>query len=145
MSANLATHSLKDWVIVFAGNIISGFDEESAISIEFPNDKYEVVEGADGRMTRSTNPNFLRANITITLQDSSLSNGTLQAISFLDGAIPLVDTFPVSMNNPLTGQGYGGGFAFINKQPDAEIGRNSTTREWMIVVPKLIPKETGIA
>ena len=141
----LKTHSLTNWIITVGTGIITGFDEESAISIEFPNEKWEIVQGGDGNdTTRSYNPNWDMANITITLQDSSLSNGVLNAIAILDNAV-LTGTVQFTAKNTLTGQGYTGADAFITKQPDAEIGRNSTTREWNITVPHLIAVESGIA
>lgn len=141
----LKTHSLTNWVITFGAAVISGFDEESAISIEFPNDKFEMVQGGDGNdSTRSYNPNWDMANITITLQDSSTSNQSLSISALLDNAV-LTGTAQFTAKNVITGQGYTGADAFITKQPDAEIGRNSTTREWNITVPHLIAAETGIA
>ena len=143
MSASLATHSLLNWVVQFGFEIISGFDESAAVTIEYPNDKYNIIEGADGRITRSLNPNWLRATVTITLQDSSKSNPAIQLTTLLNGTTNL-DALKINIANPLTGQGYIGAEAFVSKQTDAEIGMDSTTREWKIEVVKLIPSEPGI-
>ena len=141
----LKTHSLKDWVITLGPNILSGFSEDDALSVEFPNDMFDAVEGADGNdHTRAYNPNWKRANVTITLQDSSASNAALQAAILLDG-LTQVAVLPFAAKNTKTGQGYIGKDAYFQKQPDATVSRTSQTREWQLIVPELLPNEAGIA
>jgi len=140
---NFSTYSLKDSIIVLGAEAVSGFDEDDAITIEFPNEFYEAHRGCDGEWTRSEQPHPFEADVTISLGQKSKSNGAMMVQILLDKATNLA-TLPFSVINK-DGTGGGAVLAYHQKMPDGiAYGRNAAPRQYKIKCPQFIPLKGGI-
>lgn len=135
-------YSLKDYAIIVGGQIVSGFDEDDAITVAFPNPMYEEHRGADGEWTRSVHPHAFEADITISLGQKSLSNKAFLAQIVLDRATNLgVVPFAVVGAD---GTGGAAAIAYHNQLPEAAYGRNAAARQYTIKCPEFIPATNGL-
>lgn len=142
MPERFNSYSLKDSSIIVGTQIVSGFDEDDAISISFPNPMYEEHRGADGEWTRSVHPHAFEADITISLGQKSQSNKAFLAQIVLDRATNL-GTVPFAVAN-LDGTGGAAAIAYHNQLPEVSYGRNATARQYTIKCPEFIPATEGL-
>tara|TARA_R100001480_G_scaffold7635_3_gene15596 strand:- start:608 stop:1033 length:426 start_codon:yes stop_codon:yes gene_type:complete len=126
----LATYDPKKIVITLGGTPIVGLADGTFVSFERINDAYSITTGADGLTTR-TKTNDKSGTLTLTLQQSSLSNNFLSTIYNLDEtanagvvALGIKDILGLSIVTA--------GFAWIKKLPVVEYGNELSNREWMI-------------
>ena len=133
----MKVYSAKACSISFANIQITGWADGDFIVIDNESDDYGDVQGTDGETTRYE-LNDDRANVTITLMQSSSVNDKLSALRKLDklsanglgiGAFYFKDTNGTSA--------YSGEAAWIVKPPPATFGREAKPREWKIRVAKL--------
>lgn len=136
------SYSLKDYSIIVGSEIISGFDEDDAITISFPNPLYEEHKGADGEWTRSLHPHAFEADVTISLGQKSQSNKAFLAQIVLDRATN-VATVPFAVAGP-DGTGGAAAIAYHNQLPEVAYGRNATARQYQIKCPEFIPNTNGL-
>lgn len=128
--AALKTYNFNQVSVVFGGAVIGGFGQNGGISIEFNEDVWEPVVGADGEESRARK-NDNGAECTITLMQTSSSNDVLQGFLELDiatgrGALPLAIT-------DMSGRSvYFTSAAYIKSRPSATFNSNVEEREWVI-------------
>lgn len=131
-------YSAKACSLSFANIQITGWADGDFISIDNESDAYGDAIGTDGEVTRwDTNDN--RANVTITLMQTSSANDRLSAMLRLDqlapngagiGAFYFKDTQGTSF--------YSGENAWIVKRPEATFGREGNkARVWKLRVALL--------
>ena len=110
---------------------ISGYSEDSAITVEHDEDDWTLQMGVDGEGTRSKTSNR-SATVTISLMQSSATNDLLSAERELDintpggtGGKPFIikDNSGTTLFSMET--------AWIQKPPTAELNREATAREWV--------------
>ncbi len=110
---------------------ITGFAEDSAITVEHDEDDWALAVGVDGEGTRSKSSNK-SATVTAALMQSSATNALLTAARNLDistpggtGGKPLIikDNSGTSLFQCET--------AWIQKPPTAEFNRDPTGRKWV--------------
>lgn len=142
VAARFNNYSLKDYSIIVGGVIVSGFDEDDAISISFPNPIYEEHRGADGEWTRSSHPHAFEADITISLGQKSLSNTAFNAQIVLDRATNLA-TVPFAVVG-LDGTGGSAPIAYHVQLPEVAYGRNAGARQYSIKCPAFFPAAAGL-
>lgn len=137
------THDIKDFAISFGGQLLSGFGEDAAVSIEYQNQRYETTFGVDGEATRMRSNADLYAIVTITLRNSSNSNNKMNLLAELDRAQNFNTTF-LTIYHAKGGEKYVCEQAYVQKQPDAEISGGPSDREWIIECPRLVPSGYGL-
>lgn len=130
------THNIKDFAISFGGALLSGFSQDAAVTIEYQNERHTTEFGIDGEATRMRNNADLYAVVTVSLMNSSSSNGSMQLVAELD-RLAGGGVVPMTIVHAKGGEKYVADEAYIQKQPDAEIGQGPTAREWMIECPEL--------
>ncbi len=141
--ATVKTHDLKDFALVFGPKVLSGFGDGAAINIEYQNQRYETVFGADGEPTRIRHNAADYAQVTITLMSTSESNNDMAAIAILDrlaNGAPV----PFAVRHLRGGETYTAEQAYIQGNPSAEISDGVTAREWIIECPVLLPSGYGV-
>lgn len=124
------TYSPKDISVIVAGTIITGFAEDSFLSVERASDAFTKVVGADGEVARTASADR-SGMITLTLIQTSASNDILSALQLAD-EISLAGKFPVMVKDNLGTSLYISGTAWIQKVSDAEYGAEIGDREWVI-------------
>ena len=127
---SVKTYSPKDVSVIVAGTVITGYAEDTFLSIERASDAFEKVVGADGEVARSASADR-SGMITITLLQTSSSNDILSALQTAD-EISLAGKFPVMVKDTFGTSLYLAGTAWIQKVSDAEYGNTIGEREWVI-------------
>ena len=122
--------------IIFAGIPIEGFADGTFLTVARNNQGFNMTVGSDGEGARAKS-NDGGGTATVTLLQSSISNDALSAIANLDelsgdGVGPLMikdgsgRTLVVAES------------AWVQKQPDAEFGREISNRVWVFESDNLI-------
>jgi hypothetical protein len=121
--------------IIYAGAIISGYDDGTFVTIERNNDMWALKMGADGIGTRAKSSDK-SGRVTVTLMQSSPSNDTLSGLAIADelsgaGAAPLLvrDGSGRTLATALT--------AWVVKLPAAEFGKEVGNRAWVFETDSL--------
>jgi hypothetical protein len=125
----------KAVTIVYAGQIMTGYDDGTFVTIERNNDMWALKMGADGIGTRAKS-NDKSGKITLTLMSSSPSNDVLSGLAIADentgaGAAPV-----------LVRDGSGrtvatAAAAWVTKIPSTEFAKEVTNRVWVIETDNL--------
>lgn len=113
---------------------MSGFSEDAMIKFTESDDRFVIVKGVDGQVTRSKTVAKV-GKLTISLMSSSKSNDILSALHTLDiltpggaGVVPLaiVDRNGTSL--------LAAPECWIDKFPDTNMGKQAEAREWTLTV-----------
>ena len=123
----ISTINPKKYRCTFGPVILSGFGDD-VISIEYPDDAFEVVRGADGQVTM-VNKCVDDVAVTVTLKQSSSTNDQLSVIHKADkdsgaGVFPL--TFADGSGTTLLFADA----ARIVKAPTVDFGNSAKDRTW---------------
>lgn len=121
--------------VVYATKLITGFADDSAVSIEFMTDTWGDGSGVDGLVTRNL-LNDNRGTITLTLNQSSPSNDDLTAMALAD-KLTGTGAAPILVRDASGRTICSGDTAWITKIPSSEFGKNITNRQWTIRVANL--------
>lgn len=121
--------------IVFAGTIITGYDDGTFVSIERNNDMWAIKVGADGIGTRAKSSDK-SGRVTITLMASSPANDKLSAMAVADelsgaGVAPLLvrDGSGRTVASALS--------AWVVKMPQVEFSKEPSNRAWTLETDSL--------
>jgi len=121
--------------VVYAGLILTGYDDGTFVSIERNNDMWTLKTGADGYGTRAKSSDK-SGRVTLTLLQSSPSNDALSAIA-------LADELSGAGVNPLLVRDGGGRTvasalsAWIVKIPQVEFAKEVGNRAWVFEADSL--------
>ena len=113
-------------------HIVSGFADDSMISIEYAGDGTSVVVGADGEIVRSVTPNSLYT-LKLALQQTSPTNVYLQSMYEKDREYG-TGTFPVNAVDGWGRESFSGPTAWVTKPASLVRGKTQNNREWEIAV-----------
>jgi len=117
-------------VIIVGGAIMGGFADGTFVAVEYENDFFTKVTGADKQTTRVKQNDF-SGNITLTLAQSSPSNDVLSAFVVLDkttnkGIVPVL--IKDLSGTTLVSSAY----AWVRKPPALEFSKEVSNREWIL-------------
>lgn len=129
------TYDFKRVVLTVAGHIVSGYADGTGITIAYTEDRWTPQTGSDGDFTRSRNNNN-EGSITITLQQSSLSNDFLAGLELLDSQTNagLVPVLLKDLNGSTVAMA---DKAYVQSVPEAEFGREAGERQWVLYTGNL--------
>lgn len=124
--------------VVFGPVVIdNGLGENEFVSIEPAPDKFTMVVGADGSVTRSKSNNHT-AVVKITLMQSSDINFRLSTIHNLDLVAPNgAGVLPLLVRDRQGTTLHSGAEAWIVQAPTNTFDKVATPREWVLHVAKL--------
>lgn len=122
--------------IVYGPKLITGFADDTAITVERMSDTWNDQVGTDGFVTRSPS-NDKRGTITINLTQSSPSNDDLQAMATADEMTGNAAA-PVLVRDASGRTICSGDTAWVTKPPASEFGRSITNRQWVLRVANLV-------
>lgn len=115
--------------IIYAGSIMTGYDDGTFVTIERNNDMWALKTGADGIGTRAKSSDK-SGRVTVTLMASSPSNDVLSGLAIADelsgaGAAPLLvrDGSGRTLAAALT--------AWVVKLPTVEFSKEVGNRAWI--------------
>lgn len=131
--------------VIIAGFPVSGFQEDAIVSFEFNDDFYEIVEGADGDVSRSRKVARV-GKLTIHLMNTSRSNAdltALMALGFTSGN-GTADVFPVLIRDRNGASLIATDTAWISKAPPVEHTTKANNRDWELTLVKPAMVEAGV-
>lgn len=126
------TYNPKKVTCAFGRHIVTGFADDSMITVEFAGDGTSYVSGSDGEVVRSIDPTEIYT-LKLSLQQTSKTNAYLQNMYDKDrntGA----GTFSVNVSDILGKEKFVGGIAWVTKPASWVRGKTNNNREWEIVV-----------
>ena len=121
--AKVSTYNPRKVTCALGRHIVSGFADDSFISIESAGDGTSYVVGADGEVARSIDPSTvytLKLSLLQKMYDRDKSDG---------GGI-----FSVSINDIVGEERFVGASAWVTKPATWSRGKAQGNREWEIVV-----------
>lgn len=131
----LTTYDPKQVTVIIAGQIISGFAEDTFVEVVRNEDMFTLQVGADGDATRSRSNNK-SGRLTVTLRQGSPSNEVLSALAAADEvAGGGVTSFAVRDNSGTSV--HGALTAWIVKAADSTYARESGDRVWVLETDNL--------
>lgn len=124
-----ATYDPNMIQVIVGGAIIGGFADGTFVNVEYENDFFTKVVGADKLCTR-VKQNDYSGLITMTLQQSSPSNDILSGFVVLDrtansGIVPLL--IKDLLGTTVIASAYG----WVRKPPAVEYSKEVSNREWL--------------
>ena len=130
--AKITTYNPRKVTCAFGSHIVSGFADDSFISIEAAGDGTSYVVGADGEIARSIDPSRV-FTVKILLLQSSATNKYLQKMSDKDKSDG-TGIFSVNIKDILGEEKFTGAQAWVSKPATWTRGKAQTNREWEIIV-----------
>lgn len=126
----IRTYNPKQVIVTLGGHIVSGYAEDSFVSIEGNGDGITRKVGCNGEIVRSVSPDRT-FNVKISLLQTSETNSWLQNMQSLD-----IDTgegmFSIEVKDLRGGTLFFAADAWIVKPAARGYGRESSNREWDI-------------
>lgn len=126
---------------IIAGQILTGYAEGSFISVERNEDSANLSIGSQGAGTRTVSNNR-SGRVTITLQQTSPSNGVLDAqriATELSGA----GIFSMLGKDSDSGDTWAGATTWVVKPATMEFSNEASNREWILETDELILSVLG--
>ena len=127
--ARVGTYDPKGIVITIGSNLITGYAEDTFVSVEPSGDGTAAVAGADGEVARSLSHNPLH-RLTLTLQQTSMSNDVLSDLLALDRASGGGGVVPVQIRDLRGNTVFAASQAWVVQAPAMEFGSEVSEREW---------------
>lgn len=130
--SKVTTYNPKKVTCSLGRHIVSGFADDSFITIEPAGDGTSYVVGADGEIARSIDPSKVYT-VKLSLLQASATNAYLQKMyekDKKDGS----GTFSVNANDILGKEKFVGSVAWVTKPASWGRGKQQGNREWEIVV-----------
>ena len=128
----LATYNPKKVTCALGRHIVTGYADDSFITIDDAGDGTSYVVGCDGEVARSIDPNQVRT-VKLVLLQTSPTNEYLENMRKKDrtdgGGI-----FSISINDISGGEKFSGSLAWVTKAATWTRGKSTNNREWEIVV-----------
>lgn len=130
----MKTYNPRKVTCAFGKHIVTGFADDSMITIDYAGDGTSYVEGSDGEIVRSIDPTELYT-IKITLEQPSPTNAYLQKMYEKDQNDG-TGTFSVNINDILGKEKFTGEIGWVTKPASFVRGKVQNNREWEIVTTK---------
>lgn len=130
--AQVRTYDPKKIAIIIGPHIVSGYGEDTFVSVEPEGDGTTAVSGADGEVARSLSHNPLHT-ITLTVQQTSRTNDYLSALLALDKASGGAGIVPLAIKDLRGTSLFAASQAWVINTPTMEYGAEVSEREWEIM------------
>lgn len=130
MATRVTTYNSKKVTCALGSHIVTGFADDSFITVEEAGDGVSVVSGADGELARSIDPSEL-FNIKITVQQQSRTNAFLNKMYYADKNNE-AGTFSVNIKDLLGKDQFVADVAWVTKLANVTKGKSQNNMEWAI-------------
>ena len=125
-----ATYDPKEVKVVLGDNPITGYADGTFVEIEFDEQQWNKVTGADGLTSRSKTNNYA-GTVTITLLATSPGNDVLNALWQKDrrnnnGVVPLL------IKDASGRTRWSSQHAWVQQMPSQSFSKDTEEREWII-------------
>lgn len=127
---SFATYDPKDVHVIIDGNPISGYADGTFLSVEFDEQQWNKVTGADGHTARSKTNNYA-GKVTVTLLATSVGNDVMNSLWQRDrrnnsGAVPLI------VRDSQGRTVWSAQYAWVQQMPTQDFSKDTESREWVI-------------
>ena len=129
------TYDPKQVSVIIGGYIVSGYADGTFVTLARNNDNWTRQGGADGEQTRAKS-NDRSGLLTITLMQSSLSNGVLQGFAIAD-ELGNSGTFSFLVKDNNGTEIAAAEIAWVQKPSDKSYAKENENREWIIETGEL--------
>jgi hypothetical protein len=128
----IKTFDPANYSLIIGPHIVEGFADGEFMNLSFQDDDWEHVSGADGEEMR-VKKNDLRAELTMTLLQSSASNDYLSTLRSTDqasgaGVVPMLLK---DNNGNSVAESIG---CWVKRAPDMANSKSPSNREWVLQV-----------
>lgn len=130
----MKTYNPKKVTCSLGSHIVSGYADDSMITIDFASEGTSYVVGADGEIVRSIDPAEIYT-LKLAVQQTSTTNTYLQKMFDKDRKNG-TGTFSVNIKDILGKEKFSGEVAWVTKPASFVRGRTQNNREWEIAVNK---------
>lgn len=130
--SKVTTYNPKKITCALGRHMVSGYADDSFITIEPAGDGTSYVIGADGEIARSIDPSSV-FTVKLSLLQASSTNGYLQKMYDKDKKEG-TGTFSVNIADLLGNEKFTGATAWVTKPASWARGKAQGNREWEIVV-----------
>lgn len=130
--SKVTTYNPKKVTCALGRHIVSGFADDSFITVEPAGDGTSYVVGADGEIARSIDPSNVYT-LKLSLLQASASNQFLQSMYDKDKKDG-TGTFQVNIADILGNDKFTGAVAWVTKPASWVRGKTQNNREWEIAV-----------
>ena len=124
------TYNPKKVTCALGNHIVSGFADDSMITIEFAGDGTSYVSGADGEVVRSIDPSEIYT-VKLTVLQTSSTNAYLQNMFDRDKKDGN-GTFSININDILGNEKFVAEVGWVTKPAPFARGKTQSNREWEI-------------
>lgn len=129
------TYDVSQAIVIFGGPM-SGFAEDTAVSVEMNEDLFTLQMGVDGKGTRSRTSNN-SARITVSLMQTSVANDILSGIAAVDRASGL-GIIPLTVKDGSGRTLFAAESAWITRIPTVTLGREAGAVEWVLETDNIV-------
>lgn len=130
--SKVTTYNPRKVTCALGNHIVTGYADDSFITIEPAGDGTSYVVGADGEIARSIDPSKV-FTVKLALLQNSATNAWLQSMYDKDQSDG-TGTFSVNINDILGEEKFTGSVTWISKPASWARGKAQGNREWEIVV-----------
>jgi hypothetical protein len=124
------TYDPKQVKVIVGVAILSGFAEDTMVTVERDEDAFTKMVGVDGETSRAKSNNR-GGTAKITLAQTSPSNDLLSGIAVLD-EIKSAGVVPFTIKDLSGTSTYVSAYAWVKKLPASEYGKKVGNREWTL-------------
>ena len=127
---SFAEYDASQVIVTFNGSVLSGYADGTFVTVEFDEQQWNKVTGADGLTQRSKTGNYA-GSVTVTLLNGSPSNDVLSSAwnsdrVSNDGSGPLT-VRDLSGNTIWTAKN-----AWVQQMPSQGFAKDAENREWVL-------------
>ena len=128
--SEVKTYDFKQVQCILGANILTGFADGDAISMEYESNLFNLTVGADGEATRSKTNNR-SAKVTIKLLKTSTANDILNEF-YQSDLLSNGGVFPFMLKDSNGVELHAAEKMWIEKEPSAPFGVDAPQREWTL-------------
>lgn len=131
--AQVRTYDPKRVIITIGSHTVTGYGEDTFVSVEPEGDGTAAIAGADGEVARALNHNPLHT-VTITVLQTSPTNDYLSRLLALDRASGGRGVVPMQIRDLIGTTVIAGSQAWVVNTPSVEYGNEVGEREWELML-----------
>jgi len=129
------SYDFSDVQVTVGGLRIGGFGEAGGVNIEPQSEISMMKMGADGEVVISKLP-LPSYVVTLTLMETSVSNGTLAGLLMIQRNAPSGFVLPFAMLDTTSGETVLAGQCVFQNLPSITKNKEASEREWKLGLPK---------
>lgn len=128
------SYNFSEVVLTIGGFRIGGYDEDGGVEVSFTGDDASMSQGADGETTINQLPEA-PAEVTVTLKETSVSNGVMGGLREAQRAAAAGYVLPFLLTDAATGETVASAECAFANRPAVTKNKEAGSREWKLFLP----------